>query len=126
MPRFVLLEHRWDGVHWDLMLETEERVLRTWAVNSPVESGIELSARGLNDHRLAYLDYEGEISGGRGTVRRIDSGEFFILDWLEDFVRVRLEGAQLLGPIELRRAVSGTLDDSGAVNDWVVRFGNFD
>ena len=85
-----------------------------------------LPARSLPDHRLAYLDYEGEISGGRGTVRRIDSGEFFVLDWAKDFVRVRLEGTQLLGPIELRRAVSGTLDDSGAVTDWVVRFGNFD
>src|SRR5262249_5609576 len=68
MPRFVLLEHTWNGVHWDLMLE-RDGVLRTWAIDAPVVSGRDLPARSLGDHRLVYLDYEGEISGGRGRVR---------------------------------------------------------
>ncbi len=29
--RFVILEHQWNGVHWDLMLE-QGGVLRTWAL----------------------------------------------------------------------------------------------
>jgi len=28
----------------------------------------------LADHRAAYLEYEGEVSGGRGRVRRVASG----------------------------------------------------
>ena len=33
MPRFVVLEHTWNGVHWDFMLEAGE-VLRTWAIDA--------------------------------------------------------------------------------------------
>ena len=46
MPRFVLLEHVWNGVHWDLMLEHGD-VLRTWAIDSPIVAGIDLPARAL-------------------------------------------------------------------------------
>jgi len=28
------------------------------------------------DHRAMYLDYEGPISGNRGTVRRVDAGSW--------------------------------------------------
>ena len=34
------------------------------------------SATRLPDHRKHYLDYEGEISGNRGTVARIDAGTY--------------------------------------------------
>jgi hypothetical protein len=70
MRRFVLLEHQWNGVHWDLMLE-EGDVLRTWAIDVPVVSGVDLPARRLADHRLIYLDYEGPISGLRVYVRSV-------------------------------------------------------
>ncbi len=126
MPRFVLLEHCWNGVHWDLMLETAEGPLRTWAIEAEVVAGIDLPARSLPDHRAAYFDLEGEISEGRGKVRRIDRGEYEIVLWTHDLLKVRLDGAQLSGPVVLRRAVSGEVDDSGAVTGWLVRFGNFD
>jgi hypothetical protein len=29
----------------------------------------------LGDHRIAYLDYEGPVSGDRGYVRRLDAGK---------------------------------------------------
>src|SRR6478672_1315886 len=32
MNRFVVLEHRWQGVHWDLMFERGD-VLCTWAID---------------------------------------------------------------------------------------------
>ena len=51
-------------MHYDLMLEVG--VLRTWS--EPPVAGVELECRLLADHRLPYLDYEGPISGGRGTV----------------------------------------------------------
>lgn len=60
------------GTHWDLFLE-EGETLRTWRLSAPPETG-EVTAVALGDHRLVYLDYEGEVSGGRGTVARHASG----------------------------------------------------
>jgi hypothetical protein len=83
VPRFVVLRHETptgyrEGPHWDLMLE-HEGVLRTWALDHwPVENGCTTATR-LADHRLAYLDYEGPISGNRGKVARVTQGTF---EWL--------------------------------------------
>ena len=121
MPRFVVLEHHWDGVHWDFMLE-DDNMLRTWAIDVPIVAGQDLAARSLPDHRPVYLDYEGEISGNRGSVKRLDSGTYEPLEWSADRVRVRLAGSQLAGEVELR--VSGS--DSGSLADWIFRMGNFD
>jgi len=121
MPRFVLLEHCWNGVHWDLMLETGE-VLRTWAIDAPVVAGADLPARALAHHRRVYLDYEGDVSGNRGTVRRIDEGVYTAEVWEEGRVRVRLEGAQLVGAVELRQV--GLRSDGGS--SWIFRLGNLD
>jgi hypothetical protein len=121
MPRFVLLEHQWDGVHWDLMLESGES-LRTWAIDAPVVAGADLPARALPDHRRIYLDYEGAISGGRGTVRRIDQGVYSAMVWTDDRVRVRLEGTQLVGEAELCQVG----ENSDRASAWIFRLGNLD
>ncbi len=121
MPWFVLLEHTWNGVHWDFMLESAE-VLRTWAIDLPIEPRVELPARALGDHRRIYLDYEGEVSGSRGRVRRLDRGEYRSLVWSDDHVRVVLAGSQLVGEVELRQVVSGS-DGAGS---WSFRIGNLD
>src|SRR5690349_10408973 len=102
MDRFVILEHEWDGLHWDLMLERGE-VLRTWAIDAPIVAGVELPARALADHRRMYLDYEGPISGARGTVKRVEEGRYDVLHWARDRVVVHLLGTQLVGEVELRR-----------------------
>jgi hypothetical protein len=112
MPRFVLLEHRWNGVHWDVMLELGD-ALRTWAIDSPIESGKDLTARLLPDHRLAYLDYEGPVSGDRGEVRRVAQGTYEVGQWSENRVELTLESPQLNGIVTLSRA-AGT--------DWFFRF----
>jgi hypothetical protein len=121
MLRFVLLEHNWNGVHWDFMLEDGD-VLRTWAIDEPIVSGRDLRARALGEHRKIYLDYEGEIAGGRGYVRRIDEGTFRVLVWSREHVRARVSGAQLVGEVDLRRI--GAV--SGANESWVFRVGNLD
>ncbi len=76
--RFVILEHATPSdVHWDVMLEAEG-ALSTWSISPreiPVRS-FRCFVTKLPDHRLAYLDYEGEVSGGRGSVRRVDSGTY--------------------------------------------------
>jgi hypothetical protein len=121
MPRFVLLEHDWNGVHWDLMLESGD-VLRTWAIDSWIVSGQELPARALGDHRRLYLEYEGEISGNRGRVRRVDAGTFRILVWSAEHVCVEMSGTQLIGKVDLRLERL----EVGAASSWRFRMGNFD
>ena len=117
--RFVVLEHAWNGVHWDLMLEAGGR-LQTWAVDSPIKPGVELEARALADHRLEYLAYEGPISGDRGSVRRVDEGRFETIDWGPDQVRVRLQGVQLVGELTLNRSDSGEDSLTGSAR-WKLR-----
>ncbi len=121
MPRFVLLEHCWDGVHWDFMLEAGA-VLRTWAIDARIVKGVDLPARALGDHRRIYLEYEGEVSGNRGSVRRLDEGTYRVLLWSADHVRVELAGSQLVGEVELRCVESG----SDGVTSWNFRIGNLD
>jgi hypothetical protein len=121
MPRFVILEHLWDGIHWDLMLEDGEG-LRTWAIDAPVVEGRNLPARALPTHRRIYLEYEGEIAGGRGRVRRIDEGIYCARVWSDVLVRIRLEGTQLVGEVALRQVG----EKSEGVSSWIFRLGNLD
>jgi hypothetical protein len=79
MPRFVLLEHDHPRPHWDLMLEAGS-VLWTWRLPQVPSPPCTLPVERLPDHRLLYLDYEGPVSGARGTVRRVLSGTF---EWRE-------------------------------------------
>lgn len=75
MPRFVILEHDHPALHWDLMLEVGD-VLQTWRLARAPERGRDIEATPLGGHRRMYLDYEGPVSGDRGTVKRWDAGEF--------------------------------------------------
>ncbi len=102
MPRFVILEHQWNGVHWDLMLEQGE-ALATWAIDAPIVDGVDLPARSLASHRRHYLDYEGPISGDRGTVRRVDRGTYEAVVWSPDRIVVQLQGETTQGTAELWR-----------------------
>jgi hypothetical protein len=123
MPRFVILEHTWNGVHWDLMLESGGR-LRTWAIDAPIAFEVDLPARDLADHRMAYLDYEGPVSRNRGSVRRVDAGEYNVLTWEPDLIRVHLQGTQLVGKVALRRV--GTADGGTPAPAWLFRLGKAD
>jgi len=106
MSRFVILEHDHPVLHWDFMLEAGA-VLRTWRLEAPPQPGWEVRAEPLSDHRLLYLDYEGPVSGNRGSVHRWDAGSF---SWASDEpgrVAIRLDGARCRGPAELRRDAAG-------------------
>lgn len=105
MPRFVILRHEMPAdakraTHWDLLLERGE-TLESWALSrEPAQSGLpmEVAAEKLADHRLAYLTYEGPISGDRGSVSRWDEGDFRELGPQ----RLELHGAKLACLLELR------------------------
>jgi hypothetical protein len=76
MRRFVILEHDYPALHWDLMLEAGG-VLQTWRLaNPPAPGSNSIAATALGDHRILYLDYEGPVSGNRGIVKRWDAGIF--------------------------------------------------
>jgi hypothetical protein len=127
MPRFVLLRHDLPpenprGRHYDLMLE-RAGALRTWAceripgeVATPRREGEapaeparreprppKVMADELADHRLAYLDYEGPVSGNRGSVTRIDAGTYEIVAETQDKLETLLTGAVLRGRLTLTR-----------------------
>ena len=98
--RFVIQRHeREPDPHFDIMLEREGR-LRTWSAPGPPGSGSP-EARSLSHHRIAYLEYEGEISGGRGWVRIWDRGTYRPRVWEEQQVVVDLSGTRLRGRLSL-------------------------
>lgn len=83
MPRcrYVVLHH--EGIaepHFDFMFETSpgSETLRTFRLSIwPMTDSLnEQEAVELALHRRAYLTYEGPVSGDRGTVRRVEEGEF--------------------------------------------------
>jgi len=91
VPRFVLLLHecpdeRPRPTHCDLMLEAGDE-LQTWSLATlpcgwgglkgvKFADSNSVAAEQLADHRLAYLDYEGPVSGDRGSVKRLDFGTY--------------------------------------------------
>jgi hypothetical protein len=75
MPRYVILEHDYPRLHWDLMLETGQ-ALRTWRLDAWPQDGVWIPAEPIGDHRIAYLDFEGPVSANRGRVQRRDEGTY--------------------------------------------------
>ncbi|MHC4696690.1 MAG: DNA polymerase ligase N-terminal domain-containing protein, partial [Planctomycetota bacterium] len=133
--RFVILHHKIDGgEHWDLMFEQGE-VLLTWQLlrepvapvpvapvsnrcDSRVEnpshsrSHLPIPARRIGEHRKAYLDYEGPISGGRGHVHRVDAGTVEFEQLTANKCVMDLHGDRLRGRYSLVRPGDGD-------SDWV-------
>ena len=96
MPRFVILTHDWPFPHFDLLIEAGG-VLRAWRLLSEPKVGETVAAEPIGDHRLFYLDYEGPVSGNRGSVARWDTGE---CEWLPpepNRVKFELRGTKLIG-----------------------------
>ncbi|HNX26234.1 MAG TPA: hypothetical protein PKK48_02390 [Phycisphaerae bacterium] len=98
--RFVILFHSGNGQdHYDLMIETGER-LATWQFLSfPAAGAI---CRQLPPHRKAYLTYQGHVSNRRGEVTRIDKG-FCEPAETADGLRVSLRGKKIAGEFLLSK-----------------------
>jgi hypothetical protein len=103
VPRYVVLEHESPrGLHWDFMLECGD-ALAAWALASPPDAAHAVDAAALPDHRIAYLDYEGPISGRRGSVRQWDRGEYACVARRDDCIVAELTGSRLNGRVVLAR-----------------------
>lgn len=70
--------------HWDLLLEQPtgfgEKLLAFAAPTPPEEWGHTVVVEQLPEHRLVYLDYQGPVSGNRGSVSRVLDGT---IQWQE-------------------------------------------
>ena len=108
--RFVLLQHT--GVpspHFDLMIESAlDAPLLTWRCPHDPFTKEETSATRIADHRREYLTYEGEISGGRGEVRRVRDGQCTPCP----------DGSFLMVSGDLRRTLVIASSDSA---EWLIR-----
>ena len=99
MPRFVLLYHDCPPSyerpsHWDLMLESARRFARgrssaprDWSAARqrtamsipdcpPPALDDSVEAIRLSDHRRDFLEFEGPLSGNRGSVKRVAAGSY--------------------------------------------------
>ena len=102
MPRFVILQHESPrGCHWDFMLEARD-ALATWSMAEPPDAASAIPAEALPDHRMAYLEYEGPISAGRGSVTRWDHGTFELRRYDRDQVIAVVAGKRLIGEVTIR------------------------
>lgn len=72
--KFVILWHDHPFLHWDFLIE-DGTDLASWRLLELPQSGKRVPALLLPVHRCHYLTWEGPVSGGRGSVRRIYSGE---------------------------------------------------
>ena len=105
--RFVVLRHDVPpgaarSSHWDFMLDIGA-ALRTWALASEPAVGVPISAQALADHRLAYLDYQGAVSGDRGTVSQWDAGQYSVIEESPGLVVLNLAGKRLHGQVRMTR-----------------------
>jgi hypothetical protein len=118
---FVVLEHDTTdaesvpaaqrGRHWDLILEAPGReLLPTWQLaENPLQAAGEIPAQRIADHRRRYLDYQGEIRGGRGSVGRLERGLATIERLEGDELIAVLEGRHLRGRFEITRGRAGQI-----------------
>lgn len=110
--RFVVLWHDWPTPHWDFLVEREGE-LAAWRLLAEPRAGEAIPAELNTPHRLFYLDYEGPVSGGRGSVSRWDAGT---CEWVSedpDGAEIELCGEKLVG-----RAVLQWMRRGGA---WAFR-----
>ena len=106
--RFVILEHDHPVLHWDLMLEAGD-MLQTWRLAEAPAPGRAIEATPLGEHRAMYLDYEGPVSGNRGTVKRCDAGTFIEqADSLPDARSFAFDGVRVRGRVRLEKSNDST------------------
>ncbi len=124
----VLLRHETRrGGHFDFMIEdpawlrmyaSEKGVgslyratpLLTWRCTLalaewPAAQCVELEE--LPPHRREYLDYEGELTGDRGSVRRVDRGHAIVHAWTQDGGIIELRMRSLTATVALERITAG-------------------
>jgi len=119
MSRFAILQHRGTtsykpGVHWDLLFDQGE-TLQAWELPLDPFREYSQSAHSLSPHRRHYLDYEGPLSDDRGTVTRVEAGEFVLIAESDARLEYEIAGQRLRGRIVIEQRAE-------VVEGWVYRF----
>lgn len=96
---------------------TQREGLRTWAAVEPLplDRAATVAAIELPRHRARYLDYEGPVSGDRGTVTRIEQGRYRVLSDSADCLEVEVVGDRV-GRLRIVR------DHFGPPSSWRIEF----
>lgn len=88
--RFCILLHDKPFWHWDFLLENGDHAL-CWRLHRQPCCEEPIAAEQMQPHRLLYLNFEGPVSGERGTVKRFASGTYQLVSRAPVFV-IQLEG----------------------------------
>jgi len=117
--RFVIQKHAASSLHYDFRLEVEG-VLRSWAIPKGLSTDPRQKrlAVEVEDHSLAYADFEGVIGRGsygagavivwdEGTYRNLDQEHSVAEALSAGHAKVWLEGQKLRGGWTLQRTGEG-------------------
>ena len=102
---FVVHHHiKGSETHFDLMIHRGDK-LATWAFpDMPGDRSME--GRRLFDHRLRYLQFEGELSRSRGRTAIVDRGTCDVLRWDDKCIEAVFHGDAFVGRYFLLRGDS--------------------
>ncbi|MFO7872384.1 MAG: DNA polymerase ligase N-terminal domain-containing protein [Candidatus Undinarchaeales archaeon] len=105
--KYVIQKHDATNLHYDLRLE-DEGVLKSWAVpkKPSKDPNTKRLAVQVDDHKLDYADFEGEIPEGQygsGTVEIWDSGTYELLEKSKNKYIIDIHGKKLKGTYNLIR-----------------------
>lgn len=111
--KFVILEHKTPaGIHWDLMLENEEK-LWTWRLDiHPAELHFPVTAERIFDHPLKFLSYEGPVQKSTASVKKVDKGTLSFHRITPEAITCQLDGKIVNGryALHLQNAPMWTFD----------------
>jgi len=118
MPRYTIAYHDLgpkDPGHYDLFFE-REGALKSWRV-AKAEFSESQKATEAKDHALKYLDFEGKLSGDRGTVSVWDTGQYLEDAWGPGSIQVALSGKKLKTRLRLVRSKTEGDPTAWAIED---------
>ena len=128
-PEFGRTSDSAEPAHYDWMFQVGQS-LRTWATE-PIESLLqegEIDATALPDHRLKYLQFEGDIGGQRGSVKSIVRGDYSLIQQDEEQFCVIASWVMSDGEIQSRPLKFYRSSSRGDASDesrlvWRLRLG---
>ncbi|MEF8879089.1 MAG: DNA polymerase ligase N-terminal domain-containing protein [Candidatus Thermoplasmatota archaeon] len=98
---YTIQKHDATNLHYDLRLEMDG-VLKSWAIpkKPPKQKGTKRLAIQVNDHKLEYANFEGEIpeeNYGAGKVEIWDKGNYTLEKREKDKVIININGERIQG-----------------------------